>query len=118
MKRAGGDRVIAAVREVLQGRFAVSQPMMMQLLEELSGGRSSSGRTLLPHLTDREFEILQLLGQIKSTREIAEQLRISPKTVETHRMNLTRKLKVKSPAELLRLALQYVEKESEGGETG
>lgn len=110
MKRAGGDRVVEAIREVLQGRIAVSPEMATHLLEEYSGRRSRSERTTLPKLTDREFEILQLLGEVKNNREMAEQLHLSPKTVETHRMNLMRKLKLKSAAELLRFALQYTEK--------
>jgi DNA-binding NarL/FixJ family response regulator len=112
MKRAGGDRVVEAIREVLQGRIAVSPWMATHLLEEYSGRRTRSGRTTLPNLTDREFEILQLLGEARSNREMAEQLHLSPKTVETHRMNLSRKLKLKTPAELLRFALQYTERES------
>ncbi len=114
MKRAGGDRVIEAIREVLGGRIAVSPEMATMLLEEYSGRRTRSGRTALPNLTDREFEILQLLGEARSNREIAGQLHLSPKTVETHRMNLMRKLKLKNAAELLRFALQYVEKEATG----
>ena len=118
MKRAGGDRVVQAIREVLQGNIAVSPGMATLLLEEYSGRRSRSGRTALPNLTDREFEVFQLLGEAKSNREIAAQLHLSPKTVETHRMNLVRKLKLKSAAELLRYALQYVEKEASGNWTG
>jgi DNA-binding NarL/FixJ family response regulator len=114
MKRAGGDRVVEAIREVLQGRIAVSPEMATHLLEEYSGRRSRAGRTSLPNLTDREFEVFQLLGEAKSNREIAEQMHLSPKTVQTHRMHLMRKLKVKSAAELLRFALQYVEKEASG----
>jgi len=114
MKRAGGNRVVEAIREVLQGRISVSPEMATHLLEEYSGRRSRTGRTTLPSLTDREFEVFQLLGEAKSNREIAEQLHLSPKTVETHRMNLTRKLKLKSATELLRFALQYVEQESSG----
>ena len=107
MKRAGGDRVVAAIREVLQGRIAVSPDMATSLLEEYSGRGSRSGRNLLPNLTDREFEIMQLIGEAKSNREIAGQLHLSPKTVETHRMNLMRKLKLRNAPELLRFALQY-----------
>ena len=114
MKRAGGDRVVAAILEVLRGRIAVSPETATHLLEEYSGRRSRSGRTALPNLTDREFEVFQLLGEARSNREIAQQLHLSPKTVETHRMNLMRKLKLKSAAELLRFALQYAEKEASG----
>ncbi len=114
MKRSGGDRVVQAIGEVLQGRIALSPEMATQLLEEYSGRCSRSGRTVLPNLTDREFEILQLFGKAKSNGEIARQLRLSPKTVETHRLNLMRKLKLKDAAELLRFALQYAEKEFSG----
>ena len=118
MKRAGGDRLIEAIRQALHGRIALSPEMSTRLLEEYSGRRSRSGRTALPSLTDREFEVFQLVGEAKSNREIAERLHLSAKTIETHRMNLTRKLKVKSPAELLRFALQYTEKEASAGSNG
>jgi DNA-binding CsgD family transcriptional regulator len=88
--------------------------MATHLLEEYSGRRAHSRRVPLPNLTDREFEVLQLIGEAKSNREIAGQLHLSAKTVETHRMNLAHKLKLKSAAELLRFALQYVEKEASG----
>jgi len=114
MKRAGGDRVLEAIREVLQGRIAVSAEMATHLLEEYSGRRAHSRRVPLPNLTDREFEVFQLVGEAKSNREIGELLHLSAKTVETHRMNLARKLKLKNAAELLRFALQYVEKEASG----
>jgi len=117
MKRAGGDRVIEAIREVLKGRIAVSPEMATHLLEEYSG-RGSHSRVPLPNLTDREFEVFQLIGEAKNNREIAEQLHLSAKTVETHRMNLARKLKLKSAAELLRFALQYVEREASGNWQG
>ncbi len=118
MKRAGGDRVVEAIHEVLHGRIAVSPEMGTHLLEEYSGRRAHSRRVPLPSLTDREFEVFQLIGEAKSTREIGEQLHLSPKTVESHRMNLARKLKLKSAAELLRFALQYVEREASGNWPG
>jgi DNA-binding NarL/FixJ family response regulator len=118
MKRAGGHRVVEAIHEVLQGRIVVSPEMATHLLEEYSGRKGHSQRVPLPNLTDREFEVFQLIGEAKSNREIAEQLHLSAKTVETHRMNLTRKLKLKSAAELLRFALQYAEKEAGGNWQG
>ena len=114
MKRAGGDRVVEAIGEVLQGRIALSPEMATHLLEEYSGRQAHSRRVPLPSLTDREFEVFQLIGEAKTNREIAEQLRLSVKTVETHRMNLARKLNLKSAAEMLRFALQYVEREASG----
>ena len=110
MKRAGGERVVEAIREVLQGRIALSPAMGTRLLEEYAGRRSHSPRVPLANLTDREFQVLQLAGEVKSNREIAEQLHLSAKTIETHRVNLMRKLQLKNAAELVRFALQYVEK--------
>jgi len=114
MKRAGGDRVVEAIREILAGRIAVSADTATRLLEEYSGRRSRTGRAILPTLTDREFEIFQLLGEAKSNREIADQLHLSAKTVGSHRMNITLKLKLKNSAELMRHALHYAEKEAFG----
>jgi DNA-binding NarL/FixJ family response regulator len=115
MKRAGGGRVVEAIREVLHGRMAVSSEMASRLLEEYSGRKPRSENAALPQLTDREFEVFQLIGQARSNREIAEELHLSPKTVETHRLNLMGKLKLKNRAELLRFALQHVENEAGGG---
>ncbi len=118
MKRDGGDRVVQGIREIFQGRIAVSAEMATRLLEEYSGRRPQSHHSPLPHLTDREFEVFQLIGEAKNNREIGRQLHLSPKTVETHRINVMRKLKLKSAAELLRFALQYVEKETTGDQGG
>lgn len=110
-KRAGADGVVGAIREVMQGRIALSPAMATQLLEQFSGREKPPGDAGLPNLTDREIEVLDLVGQARSNREIADQLNISHKTVESHRLSLMRKLKVKTPAELLRLAVQQQESE-------
>jgi DNA-binding NarL/FixJ family response regulator len=114
MKRAGGERVLQGIREVLAGRIALSADMATQLLEEYSGVRRQSSKRPLPQLTDREFEVLSLIGEARSNREIAAQLHLSPKTVETHRLNLMRKLKVTNAAQLMRFALQYAEAAAAG----
>ena len=118
MKQAGGDRVVQGILEVLQGRIVVSAEMATHLLEEYSGRRPHSRHSPLPHLTDREFEVFQLLGEARSNREIADQLHISTKTVESHRLNLMRKFKLKAVSQLMRFAIQYVEKEAFGNWQG
>ena len=118
MKRTGGERVLQGIREVLAGRIAVSTEMATHLLEEYSGVRPQSAKRPLPQISDREFEVLALMGEAKSNREVAAQLRLSPKTVETHRLNLMRKLKVTNAAQLMRLALQYAEGEALGDSGG
>jgi DNA-binding NarL/FixJ family response regulator len=109
MKSAGGERILQAIRDALRGRIVVSPRVATLLLENYAAGDARLARSPLPQLTDREFEVFQLLGQARSNREIACHLHISPKTVETHRLNLVRKLKVNTAAELMRLALQYVD---------
>ena len=109
MKGVGGSHVVKSIRDVLEGRIAVSPKMMSHLLEEYSvpsrQGSRTAGRVDLPRLSDREFEVLQLIGEARSTKEIAEQLHLSPKTVESHRLRLLRKLRLKTSAELLRYAI-------------
>ena len=60
-------------------------------------------------LTDREFEVFQLIGQGKGTRDIAAKLHLSVKTVEVHRMNIKAKLKLESASELIRFAVRWSE---------
>jgi DNA-binding NarL/FixJ family response regulator len=112
MKSAGGTRLLQAIEEVLQGRVAVSQETATRLLEQFATRLPGSSNSPLANLSDREFEVLLLLGKIKTNREIALQLHLSPKTVESHRLNLLRKLKLKNSAELLRFAFQYAARES------
>ena len=64
----------------------------------------------LARLTDRELQVFQLLGSAFSTREIAERLKISPKTVESHREHLKEKLRLRDGAALLSTARRWVEK--------
>ena len=63
----------------------------------------------MENLSDREFEVLQLLGEGKSTREVAGQLHLSAKTVEAHRAYIKRKLSLKTASELVRHAVRWVE---------
>lgn len=116
-KRVGGEELLTAVRQVMADRIAVSAELALHLLEELVGLRKRDGPEL-QGLTDRELEVLRLLGEARTVREIATMLHLSPKTVETHRVNLIRKLGLGSSAELLRFALQFVEAELTGGKSG
>jgi DNA-binding NarL/FixJ family response regulator len=109
MKHEGGKKLMAAIRHVLSGQIYVSEKMSAKLLESFSGQSEPAGRRPMENLTDREFEVLQLLGQGKGTREIAEQIHLSPKTVEAHRANIKRKLNLKTGPELIRYAVRWVE---------
>ena len=80
-----------------------------KILEIFSGRRDEKSHSPVENLTDREFEIFQLIGKGSGTKEIAEQMHVSPKTVEAHRVNIKNKLKLKTAAELIRYAVRWVE---------
>lgn len=113
MKDMGGAEVLAAVKQVLGGGTAFGVAVTRQLLEDFAG-RQRGHRSPLAVLTDREFEVLEMLGKGKTNREIAGTLNLSPKTVETHRVNIRHKLRLRSTPELIRYAVQCSE-QSVGG---
>ncbi|HEU6449151.1 MAG TPA: response regulator transcription factor [Verrucomicrobiae bacterium] len=114
MKQEGGKKLMEAIRQVLDGKIYVSQKMSAEILEIFSGRRAGAESSPLEKLTDREFEIFQLIGKGKSTKEIAEQLHLSAKTVDVHRANIKEKLKLKSAPELIHFAVRWTESESPG----
>ena len=113
MKQEGGKKLLAAMRQVLAGQIFVSEKMSALILEIFSGHRAESASPV-ERLSDREFEVFQLVGQGRSTREIAAHLHLSVKTVEVHRANIKLKLKLKSAVELVRYAVRWTEAESRG----
>lgn len=106
-KREGGQRVIAAIRQVLAGEVAVSPKGSAKVLNLFS--EKSSDISPVERLTDRELEIFQLIGQGKENTRIADQLHISPKTVEVHRAHIKEKLPITSNAELIAFAARWIE---------
>jgi DNA-binding NarL/FixJ family response regulator len=109
MKQEGGRKLMEAIRQVLGGRIYVSEKMSSLILEAFSGHAADGRHSTMEELSDREFEVLELLGQGRGTREIAEKLHLSVKTVEVHRANIKRKLGLKTAPELIRYAVQWVE---------
>ncbi|HXT42411.1 MAG TPA: response regulator transcription factor [Candidatus Angelobacter sp.] len=113
MKQEGGRKLMEAIRQVLGGQIYVSEKMSARILEIFSGNRSeTSRRSPMGNLTDREFEVFQLIGQGKGTQQIAQKLHLSVKTVEVHRVNIKAKLKLESASELIRFAVRWVEAQS------
>jgi DNA-binding NarL/FixJ family response regulator len=109
MKQEGGKKLMQAIRHVLNGQIYVSEKMSARILESFSGQTAQKSRMPMENLSDREFEVLQLVGAGKGTREIAAQLHLSVKTVDAHRANIKRKLELKSGPELVRYAVRWVE---------
>lgn len=111
MKHEGGKKVLDAIRKVLRGEIYVSPEMSGKILEIFSGRRPSSTDPV-EALSDRQFEIFQMIGQGKGTRSIAEGLNVSVKTIDAHRAHIKEKLGLKSGNELVRFAVRWVENQN------
>ena len=108
MKQEGGKKLMEAIRQVLNGKIYVSERMSAKILELFSGHRPEH-HSPIEQLTDREFEVFQLIGQGQGTRQIAERLHLSIKTVEVHRGNIKKKLELKTGTDLVRFAVRWAE---------
>src|SRR6185503_9363192 len=95
-------------RTVLGGEVYLTRGTASHLLNKLIGKSTQVQRTGLENLTDRELHVLQLLGDGKSTREIAAELNLSFKTVESHRENIKSKLGLDTAAELTHYANEWM----------
>jgi len=109
MKEIGGERVLEAVRQVLGGSVYVSKVMTTHLLSGIGGHGAQNSHSPFSRLTDREMEVFELVGQGKSTREIARLLNLSPKTVDVHRGNIKAKLALNDMTALIRHAVLWTE---------
>ena len=107
MKQAGGEKFLHAIRQVLAGQIYVSEKMSARILEIFSGRSADPDGSPVQKLTDREFEVFQLIGQGIGTRDIAGQLHLSVKTVEVHRANIKKKLELKTAPDLVRQAVRW-----------
>lgn len=105
MKSALGQTLLQAIDAVMSGQVYVSSGLGNKLLRRMAGRADT--REPGPDLSPREIEVLRLVGQGKSTREIADALNRSVKTIETHKQALKTKLGADTPAALVRLALAW-----------
>jgi DNA-binding NarL/FixJ family response regulator len=109
MKQEGGKMLMQAIRQVLSGQIYVSEKVSSKILEIFSGKHPDTGESPVGRLSDREFEVFQMIGEGKATRDIAAALHLSVKTVEVHRSNIKRKLSLKGGPELVRYAIRWLE---------
>ncbi|MBY0525897.1 MAG: response regulator transcription factor [Gemmataceae bacterium] len=108
-KGSDTDKVIDAIRRVRHGKVYLSEPMAEELLSRVVGGEARHGDgPPVENLSDRELEVFELIGQGMSTHQIADKMRLSPKTVETYRSRIKEKLNVKYSTELMQRAVQWV----------
>jgi DNA-binding NarL/FixJ family response regulator len=109
MKRETTRKVIGAIRQVLAGKLYVSDSVAMAMTAQFVEGKTLAGGSPVEQLSDRELEVFELLGQGRGTREIAETLRVSMKTVQAYCARIKEKLNLGSATELLREAIRWNE---------
>ncbi|WP_038163780.1 response regulator transcription factor [Verrucomicrobium sp. BvORR106] len=109
MKETAADMLVLAARRVLEGGIYLSEKMSSLMLEMMAGHRKPVSSSALDRLTDRELEVLQLIGQGRATRHIAEQLHVSVRTVDAHRANIKEKLQLADGATLVRYAVRWMD---------
>ncbi len=108
-KHEATEQVMIAIRRVLSGDIYLSEKMAAQLVSVFIHGRKRDSSSSIERLTDRELEIFQMIGNGRTTRQIAEALKIDVKTVETYRARMKEKLHVESAAELLQHAIHWAQ---------
>ena len=108
MKHEGGAKLLAAIRSILSGKIHVSDQMSGRILENYSALSVHIG---VAGLSDREFEVFELLGNGLSTQKIAKRLSLSSKTVDSHRANIKAKLRLTKMSELVAFAARWISSE-------
>ena len=107
MKQEAAEQVLVAVRRVLAGEIYVSDRMASRLLGQITGARPSAGDSPFRCLSDRELDVFRRIGRGNGTRQIAEELHLSVKTVESYRTHIKDKLGLGSAVELVRCAVEW-----------
>ncbi len=114
MKQEATERVLVALRRILNREIYVSDRVANKMLQQFVGATSPARRSPFDELSDRELEVLRLIGEGHSTRQIAENLHISVKTVESYQGHLKEKLGLKNSRELFQFAIQSALREKAG----
>ncbi|MBD5779252.1 response regulator transcription factor [Pelagicoccus sp. NFK12] len=111
MKKESSEKIIEAIRKILKGEIYVSPRVADQVLHQIVNGPSNASASPVDRLTDRELEVVQLIGRGLSTREIAESLHLSVKTIESHRAHVKEKLNLRNATELVQFSVQWVDQQ-------
>lgn len=114
MKRETAKKVVTAIRQVLEGKLYVSENLAAALAAQFVAGQVLATRSPVEQLSDRELEVFELLGEGRGTRQIAETLRVSVKTVQAYCARVKEKLNLGSATELLREAVRWHENAPRG----
>jgi DNA-binding NarL/FixJ family response regulator len=108
MKAEATENVVKAIRQILTGRIYLSDKMTARMMNKLAGNKIDTGSSPIDRLSDRELEVFTMLGQGTGTRQIAQKLCLSVKTIETYRAHIKEKLDLADAAALLSYAIQWV----------
>jgi len=114
MKRETTRKVIPAIRQILEGKLCVSEAIAAAMTAQFVEGKTLATSSPVGQLSDRELEVFEGLGQGRTTRQIAETLRVSVKTVQAHCARIKEKLNLSSATELLREAVRWDESTHKG----
>jgi DNA-binding NarL/FixJ family response regulator len=109
MKHAPTEHVMAAIRLILRGGIYLSEQMHSRLLYQVARRPTVPQASEIGQLSDRELEIFRLIGEGRTTAQIAGSLHLSVSTVETHRAHIKQKLMLETGTELIRRAVEWVE---------
>ena len=107
MKQEATEKVLVALRRILNNEIYVSERIANRMLQRYIGAPDTSRPTSIGDLTDRELEVFRLIGEGHSTRQIADELHISVKTVESYQAHIKEKLSLRSARELVQHAIQW-----------
>jgi DNA-binding NarL/FixJ family response regulator len=107
-KRECQEKIVEAIRVILAGQRYVGPELTQRLVESMVGGPGPATAERTARLSDRELEVFHLIGQGKTTTEIAKQLHLSVHTIDTHREKIRRKLGLSNATQLIRSAVQWV----------
>jgi DNA-binding NarL/FixJ family response regulator len=109
MKQEAIEKMMEAIHKVLRGELYVSDRVSANIVKRFVDGKAEGVSSPEELLSDREMEVFQLIGQGFGTRQIADQLHVSVKTVETYRANIKEKLNLKNATELMKHAVHWIE---------
>jgi DNA-binding NarL/FixJ family response regulator len=107
MKQEGTERVLVALRRILRGEVYLSDRAASRMVQQYVHGPAHATRPVVAELSDRELEVYRLIGDGHGTRQIAHELRLSVKTVETYQAHIKEKLSLRSSRELLQHAIEW-----------
>ena len=109
MKGEPNKNVVLALNRVLRGDVYVSDRMAEKIISKLATGKVDMNRSSLELLSDRELQVFELIGRGFKTREIADRLCLSTKTINTYRENIKEKMRLESSIELIQHAIHWVQ---------